>query len=295
MTDVEPPILQHDKNRRKSIITLQRGKWRGRTFHADLSCCPDPVCQCSQVTLACSPAEIDDPGADEKVSVVLDFMDRVLVECSGGGKIDPARLAAEIEEEATAEDWLLLKSLFIDTKRKEMQKFDPAAARVQLPPDLLWNLSRMAAYVEFFPYEAPMEFSHGETQWMVNDQYCINPDCGCTDGVLLFVPYDAHIDKEHIPQHTPYPAVFFDAKKGQATSVAAAGTGSHSAMELADAFLKERPDCAGLIRRRRETLRTLIKHNLPPRKSPFKQQKKTGRNAPCPCGSGKKYKNCCGG
>ena len=21
---------------------------------------------------------------------------------------------------------------------------------------------------------------------------------------------------------------------------------------------------------------------------------KTGRNAPCPCGSGKKYKNCCG-
>lgn len=25
-----------------------------------------------------------------------------------------------------------------------------------------------------------------------------------------------------------------------------------------------------------------------------KPQKKIGRNAPCPCGSGKKYKRCCG-
>jgi uncharacterized protein len=26
-----------------------------------------------------------------------------------------------------------------------------------------------------------------------------------------------------------------------------------------------------------------------------REQAKTGRNAPCPCGSGKKYKKCCGG
>ena len=28
--------------------------------------------------------------------------------------------------------------------------------------------------------------------------------------------------------------------------------------------------------------------------SPRKAEKKVGRNQPCPCGSGKKYKNCCG-
>ena len=33
----------------------------------------------------------------------------------------------------------------------------------------------------------------------------------------------------------------------------------------------------------------------PPKKKPVrKSQKKIGRNAPCPCGSGKKYKHCCG-
>lgn len=30
------------------------------------------------------------------------------------------------------------------------------------------------------------------------------------------------------------------------------------------------------------------------KKTPKKSQEKTGRNDPCPCGSGKKYKNCCG-
>ena len=28
--------------------------------------------------------------------------------------------------------------------------------------------------------------------------------------------------------------------------------------------------------------------------TPIKKEKKIGRNDPCPCGSGKKYKNCCG-
>ncbi|MBR5501017.1 MAG: SEC-C domain-containing protein, partial [Clostridia bacterium] len=31
-----------------------------------------------------------------------------------------------------------------------------------------------------------------------------------------------------------------------------------------------------------------------PQKSVVRQTAKVGRNDPCPCGSGKKYKNCCG-
>ena len=30
------------------------------------------------------------------------------------------------------------------------------------------------------------------------------------------------------------------------------------------------------------------------KKQPIKKDKKPGRNDPCPCGSGKKYKKCCG-
>ena len=32
----------------------------------------------------------------------------------------------------------------------------------------------------------------------------------------------------------------------------------------------------------------------PAKKQPVVKKDKVGRNDPCPCGSGKKYKNCCG-
>ena len=32
----------------------------------------------------------------------------------------------------------------------------------------------------------------------------------------------------------------------------------------------------------------------PPKRQPVRKEKKPGRNDPCPCGSGKKYKKCCG-
>ena len=31
-----------------------------------------------------------------------------------------------------------------------------------------------------------------------------------------------------------------------------------------------------------------------PKREPVKAEKTVGRNEPCPCGSGKKYKQCCG-
>ena len=37
-----------------------------------------------------------------------------------------------------------------------------------------------------------------------------------------------------------------------------------------------------------------VERLLSPREA-AKAQVKTGRNEPCPCGSGKKYKRCCGG
>ena len=37
-----------------------------------------------------------------------------------------------------------------------------------------------------------------------------------------------------------------------------------------------------------------LKLNLPKKRPPQFDVQKIGRNAPCPCGSGKKFKQCCG-
>ena len=45
---------------------------------------------------------------------------------------------------------------------------------------------------------------------------------------------------------------------------------------------------------KQEEKKDLITNNPDDVKRQAKSQKTVGRNDPCPCGSGKKYKNCCG-
>ena len=45
---------------------------------------------------------------------------------------------------------------------------------------------------------------------------------------------------------------------------------------------------------KRERKVLYLRHGQEPSREPIKKQKKIGRNDPCPCGSGKKYKKCCG-
>ena len=53
---------------------------------------------------------------------------------------------------------------------------------------------------------------------------------------------------------------------------------------------------AGLVRAYRYFRQNREDHISTPFKSePQRTSSKVGRNEPCPCGSGKKYKKCCGG
>jgi preprotein translocase subunit SecA len=45
---------------------------------------------------------------------------------------------------------------------------------------------------------------------------------------------------------------------------------------------------------RQRVLRALYRHNHGRQLGPVVPTEKVGRNDPCPCGSGKKYKKCCG-
>lgn len=56
----------------------------------------------------------------------------------------------------------------------------------------------------------------------------------------------------------------------------------------AEAELKDKVDEARMERERRRIIEYVNSH-----KQVVRDGKKIGRNDPCPCGSGKKYKNCC--
>jgi preprotein translocase subunit SecA len=48
------------------------------------------------------------------------------------------------------------------------------------------------------------------------------------------------------------------------------------------------------VERERVAEPTSTNHDDSVKREPIRKEKKAGRNDPCPCGSGKKYKNCCG-
>ena len=49
------------------------------------------------------------------------------------------------------------------------------------------------------------------------------------------------------------------------------------------------------VERKQVAVPVVASHGEQPAKKQARSDKKVGRNDPCPCGSGKKYKNCCGG
>ncbi|QEN06395.1 hypothetical protein EW093_13400 [Thiospirochaeta perfilievii] len=63
-------------------------------------------------------------------------------------------------------------------------------------------------------------------------------------------------------------------------------------------LLKKYPDINLNVKKRHEILRKIYKkylnENTGLNLQQFNQYKKIGRNDPCICGSGKKYKRCCG-
>ena len=52
--------------------------------------------------------------------------------------------------------------------------------------------------------------------------------------------------------------------------------------------------CKGVLRANVERKKVAEESSTNENKTVVNKDKKIGRNDPCPCGSGRKYKNCCG-
>src|SRR5262245_47370077 len=80
---------------------------------------------------------------------------------------------------------------------------------------------------------------------------------------------------------------------GQIESLSGAKDGRWSGQNFVDALKEVLPDLDPVLAKRQVLLRQLYRRALS-RKTIRLQAPKLGRNERCPCGSGKKYKKCCG-
>jgi hypothetical protein len=157
------------------------------------------------------------------------------------------------------------------------------------------------AFAEVFPFADCFEFELNGEHLALNDLYCVMPDCECREVVLDFLHLVQSSDGSHIAK-APHRATRYDYQRKTVHAEHEPAAGAPSPEELVRAARKAHPSLDREVKRRHGQLKTLYlrallhaKEQVSPRADPVETTKaKVGRNDPCPCGSGKKYKKCCG-
>ena len=135
-------------------------------------------------------------------------------------------------------------------------------------------------------------FEYKDQKYFVDDQYCTGPKCKCNEVVLSFI--------EIIPDR--------DRLETQFALKVPLGTGDYEieglnnmdSDEIKQIFIRymEHIRDKGVLKKRYTRMKEFGKKRLmrqkPKQETPQAISSKVGRNDPCLCGSGKKYKKCCG-
>lgn len=146
--------------------------------------------------------------------------------------------------------------------------------------------------------------SFADRTLVVDDFYCPQPNCDCAESLLSV---SEHRREGGADQLHPLFAARTDFEGNYLLELRPdAELDLDEATQMTDALLRDNPDLLPKIRLRYETIKKIGGRSVPkpaalPPTAPARPtaekatKTKPGRNAPCPCGSGKKYKKCCGG
>jgi hypothetical protein len=254
-------------------------------FVVSTAVCKNPECTCTRMGLVFTPVlragedglQIDEERPELGGEVSADGEDLELDDDESGefGDEITAWIRAELGQTARKE-WLHERWC-----RMRAGIGDPAYASAE-PPEVV---DGKVFFNEVFRWDFDLTVSHEGQPYLASDCYCLEPDCSCDEVTVQFVDLSpaeggetplvgsarASIRRLRAPTFDDGPAVV--------RQLWSALLEQHGADVLRERF-----------RRMREVARR--RGSLP---APARAAKaKVGRNDPCPCGSGKKYKRCCG-
>ena len=152
-----------------------------------------------------------------------------------------------------------------------------------------YHPGEMFSYKDAFNREMLLNCAICDKEYYMLDSYCVIPDCKCKDVTLNFV------DKEDGKKVKM--AVFsFMLNYETKNIIQADDLDEKTAKDVVQSFT---PETLNTFKERHKRLKEelnddilKILRNYKPNISEL-QKRKTGRNDPCPCGSGRKYKKCC--
>ncbi len=281
------PFVQ---NATDTIFAFADGLLRGTQWYLDLAVCQDPCCPCLACETTWSPV-VATETADISHRFWLDLNQRDL-------KLLPADEHAAFADEfllhATTADWIALRNLFRQAKRRVYEKIDLTTMDAKFPFAEIEGDGILIGYNEIFPFHHPLRPTLNGRSFLIFDQYCLRPACDCQQMTLNFYTDDPPGPNGESTASPSFTVEMDLARREWELQEQLAPTSAPVLVLMAE-FLAQ-IDAYPLLAERRRVLRALYRHNcgkfVP---EPVKVTAKPGRNDPCPCGSGRKYKKCCWG
>lgn len=282
-------VFKLDNESKKIYATIHNGS-RIEKYRCTLSACNNPVCTCRTVYLELIPLQVED-GKDvlqyPHRKVEIDIAERN-IGYRKKNKVpeDVLEFAELFLGQLDENDFQFLHESHFAYKNKISEKAPIDSIDAHFEYEEIEYDGAMYAYNDVLPYGDQLQFSINEKNCVIFDQYCLLPKCSCSDTILNI--FSADQDAEELC------AVSLNYRKEQ-WKLLEKGPFPLTLNSVRTAIEEQLPTIYKQLFKRHIKLKSIYdsckKRNYTP-KQPV-QLTKVGRNDPCPCGSGKKYKKCC--
>ncbi len=273
------------------------------SYGAAFRVCATPRCPCLSVCVHCAPLLPDGAASPGPLRWFWVDVWKRAVEMTAELKADPETLslAEIIGASLTERAWEELHRWFWTAKIQVIEAADVAKIDLTNLPDAEDGL--MIPFVKVFPLGLSLHCTFENGCWAADEQYCVHPGCDCAQAVLSFLKLKDATGRK-ITSLRNVPALRYN-YRSQATQELAVGRAGLPTTEMLLVALKSAyPNLNRRLKLHHRIMQSLYtRHYLTQAKSQLQSalsaplpatSEKVGRNDPCPCGSGKKFKKCCG-
>jgi hypothetical protein len=205
-------------------------------------------------------------------------------------------ISQNIQKSLTKKDWELLE--FADKNIRSVMSAEVKAKNrvINFPMEAeIENSGTLVPYQDIFPInDYPMDVLQIEVPEgaiLLDDSYCLRKNCHCQDTYLEF-----QLLVKDTLQNSYTARLRVGYKTGKFERVETLAHEDYSCLELWEKFKQKYPDLEKQLSTRHNNLKKLYEDYKKRKQTSYKAiniKKSIGRNAPCPCGSGKKLKRCC--
>ncbi len=284
-------VFNTDKNLQTTLATVLENE-SYHTYECSFISCSNPVCRCGTIEVALRPLRDKNQNGQNLPShrIDIDLIEHML-SSDTENKMHPKELdfANLFLSQLNDKDFEFLFKKHYAHKNKITEQADIDEIDAVFDYEAVEREGEMYAYNDVLPYGDQMHVKVDGEDYLIFDQYCLLPHCSCSDTIIELVSNeDTDIETDDLCSFTlKYAKKHWEIPEGISYPI--------DLGMIRSAIEEQNPGFYKRLHTRHKKLKSIYLSCRQKNYShePVTNTQKIGRNDPCPCGSGKKYKKCC--